>query len=256
MSQPLRIGFSACMFQPDPKRNVFKGRRLLYLEEGMAHYVMKGGALPQLMPTAGGQFSVSDLVDTIDGLLLTGGDDVAPESYGEEGIEDRRWPGDRFRDAYEIDLINECLEKDVPVLGICRGAQILNVALGGTMYQDITTQVPEALIHRSHELYHENVHEVDIVPDTGLAALYPGVSRALINSVHHQGLKDIAKDLAVEAISPADEVVEAVRYSGNGRYLFGVQWHPEFVTEEQRARLLPTEPILDEFLAAIRARKD
>src|SRR5206468_4611405 len=120
-------------------------------------------------------------------LVLMGGADVSPASYGEEGIESNRWPGDRARDLYEIRLVEEASRRDLPILGICRGCQIMNVAFGGSLYQDIATQLPGALTHRDPERYDTLEHEVDVVQGTWLSRVY-GKPRLLTNTIHHQGL--------------------------------------------------------------------
>jgi putative glutamine amidotransferase len=140
-----------------------------------------------------------------------------------------------------------------PVLGVCRGAQVINVAFGGTLYQDIATQRVGALNHRNWDIYHENTHATSIVAGSGLAGLYLGATLVKTNSVHHQAVKDLGRDLAVEAWSEPDRVVEALRWNGPS-YVFAVQWHPEF-HDRQDPSLIDDTPILDEFLARARARR-
>ena len=140
-----------------------------------------------------------------------------------------------------------------PVLGICRGAQIVNVAQGGTLWQDLGTQVPGALNHRNWEIYADNCHATSLMPGTGLASLYPAATVVKTNSVHHQAIKDLGRDLVVEARSEPDGIVEAIRYSGPG-YVFAVQWHPEFHAPDDPSFLDDT-PILDEFLSAATRHK-
>lgn len=259
----LRIGIGACFFHADPKRPIFKGRTLLYLEEKLVHWVMSQGALAYLIPTQGetgagsklNSPSLEELSEELDGLVLQGGSDVAPESYGEKPMKPE-WSGDRVRDLYEIELIRIFRKMGKPVLGACRGAQILNVALGGTLYQDISTQVPNSFVHRDWEIYDTNCHEIEIHEGTALSRLYPGVKRARVNTVHHQGIKDLAGDLSVEAISPTDQIVEAVR-AKSGPYCVGVQWHPEWhpfssSSEIEKSGLLNSAPILEEFLRECR----
>jgi putative glutamine amidotransferase len=249
--RPPRIGLSANFFHADPTRAVFKGKTLLYVDEAMSHWVASAGALTYLIPTvpdAGA--AVHDLVGDLDGLVLQGGADVCPRTYGEEPLR-AEWNGDERRDRYEIELIHRFREAGKPVLGVCRGAQIVNVAFGGTLYQDIATQVDTELVHRDWELYDENRHGVELVDGTRLAELYPGVGTATINSVHHQSVKDLGDELVVEARSTVDGVVEALRLEdGDGSYVAAVQWHPEWVGP--RTDLLPSEPVLEDFLATAR----
>jgi putative glutamine amidotransferase len=248
----LRIGVSACFFHPDPERLIFKGKTLLYLEQSMANWVQSGGALPYLVPTAdpASPVTAADYAADLDGLLLHGGADVCPRSYGEEPLRPE-WEGDEIRDRYEIELVRAFLATGKAVLGICRGAQIMNVAFGGTLYQDIATQTDTERQHRSQELYDRNLHLVDLVGDSGLARLYPGVGGPVtVNSVHHQAVKDVGDGLVVEARSSDDGVVEAIRLvDGTDRYAFAVQWHPEFFKGVDDGTMLDNDPILREFLA-------
>lgn len=214
-----------------------------------------GEGVPMMIPAARPGLDVAidadDFVDIIDGLVIQGGVDMAPESYGDEPLRDE-WAGDALRDAYELELVQRCLERDRPVLGICRGHQVLNVALGGSLYQDIPTEIGELVAHRDGELYHENFHEVEIVEGSKLHGLY-GVERGLVNSVHHQAVSRLGDGLQVEARCPQDGVIEAVRLDDDA-YAVGVQWHPEF-QESHQAELLSTQPVLDDFFRAIRQRR-
>jgi putative glutamine amidotransferase len=251
-SRPLRIGISACFFHADPERPVFKGKTLLYVEESMLDLVGRAGALALMIPrpvTVGPAIgpSVTDYVDLLDGLLLEGGSDVCPRTYGEEP-QRPQWEGDETRDRYEIELIHAFHDAGKPVLGICRGIQILNVAFGGTLYQDIATQVPGSADHRNWDIYDANRHEIDLVAGSRLAELYPGPRRVTVNSVHHQAVKELADGFVVEARSATDDIIEAVRLPGE-RFVAAVQWHPEFTplgTTDQIA----AEPVIDDFLAA------
>jgi putative glutamine amidotransferase len=249
----LKIGITSCMFHPDPERAIFKGKRLLYMEESMFHWVSESGAFAFLLPTAPSKnLSLEEMVDNLDGVLLSGGVDVAPGCYGEEPMKPE-WGGDRFRDDYEIEIIKHALELDKPILGICRGAQLLNVALEGTMYQDISTQVPGSLVHRDWDLYDQNFHQLVVEPNSGLAKLYPGLTEAKINSVHHQGIDKLGKGLKVEARSKEDGIIEAIRLASD-KYALGIQWHPEF-QDPKNNTILDRAPIMTEFLTAVREKR-
>lgn len=255
MPTPIKIGFSSCFLHADPQRAIFKGKTLLYLEEKLAHWVMTEGALGLLLPSTppSGGITARDLIAAIDGLILQGGADVAPETYGETPLSPF-WKGDAVRDAHEIALVKECLAQKKPIFGICRGAQLLNVALGGTLYQDIQTQVPDSLVHRDWDIYDQNFHEARIDNDSGLSKLYPGVRTFRINTVHHQAIKDLAKGLRAEALCTDDDIIEFVRYLGPS-YAVAAQWHPEWHDPEDKT-LLDGKPILREFLDEVRkARK-
>jgi putative glutamine amidotransferase len=249
----LKIGISACFFHPDPQRAVFKGKTLQYVEQQMTHWVMQKDALALMIPSPDGESRHSqslviaaDYARELDGLVLMGGSDVAPQSYGETPLKPA-WAGDKIRDDYEIDLYRAFVAAGKPVLGICRGAQVINVAQGGTLYQDIATQVPGALNHRDWDIYDRNCHATALVPESGLGRLYPGVALTKTNSVHHQAVKALGRELAVEAWSEPDRVIEAIRWRGPS-YVFAVQWHPEFHDREDGSFIDDT-PILEEFLA-------
>lgn len=247
---PPRIGVSACFFHADPERPVFKGKTLLYLEESMARYVMGAGGLPVMLPRSAGVFSVADLVAGIDGLVLQGGSDVAPASYGQSPLRSE-WSGDAPRDAYEIALIQACLASDTPILGICRGLQIINVALGGTLLQDIATQVPQAQTHRDWHRYDELRHGVRLERGP-VRALFGDASEGVINSVHHQAVSDLGSALTVDARSE-DGTIEALHLRDRGAYCLGVQWHPEFQTPDDG--LLPAASVIADFMAAVARRR-
>lgn len=252
---PLRIGLSARLLHEPPPVLGFRGKTLQYLEQSMAHWIMSHGALAFMVPTIGehlglrrAQISVRDYVAALDGLVLQGGADVAPETYREQPLRPE-WGGDRVRDLYEIELLWEFLIQGKPVLGVCRGAQLINVACGGTLWQDISEYVPGAGAHRHDDLYDAHYHEIDLLPDGRLASLYPPDAPRRVNSIHHQAVRNLGSDLRVEALSVGDGVVEAIRGTG-GAYLFGCQWHPEFHAKE--AGLLDGSPILLDFLEAAR----
>lgn len=248
----LKIGLSACFFHADPMRAIFKGKTLQYVEQSLAHWLMSEGLKVFMIPSVpeGSPVTLVSLVEDLDGLVLSGGSDVAPETYGETPIRPE-WKGDAVRDRYEIALVREFMRAKKPILGVCRGAQLLNVALGGTLYQDIETQVPGALVHRNWELYDRLFHDLRFESGSGLEKLY-GSGLRKINTIHHQGLKKIGNDLRVEALSPKDGIVEAIRYTG-GSYALAVQWHPEF-HDATDPTLLDGKPFLREFIQAGRDR--
>jgi len=262
MQATLLIGISARIYTPGSAGVALPGvwtKTLHYLEQSVAHWVLSGGAMAVMVPAVDSSSIVlrSDIdlthyAQALDGLVLQGGNDVAPEHYGESPIQPE-WGGDRVRDLYEMELIRAFVDAGKPVFGICRGLQLLNVAYGGTLLQDINTQRPQALDHRKLGQYEKHFHEIEFVPGTHLAGLFPGVARATTNSIHHQGIKDLASGFVVEARCPDDGMVEAVRRQGPG-FVAGVQWHPEFHRPEDPATLDDT-PILRDFLAAAAAAR-
>lgn len=253
MSRP-RIGLSACIFHPDLERPIFKGKSLLYAEESMLGWVAENGGLPLCLPRPIMGLQNDDILDGIDGLLLQGGVDMSPASYDESPIS-QEWLGDKARDDYEVSLVQRALDRKLPVLAVCRGVQVLNVALGGSLYQDIATQIPKAREHRNADIYDGLHHDIDIVTDGVLAQIYPEHSRVRVNSVHHQGLKSLSPKLQIEAVSVEDDVIEGVSLSGESSWCIGVQWHPEFI-DGRFPDLLDRGPLMREFLNACRTQSN
>jgi len=252
----LKIGISACFFHPDAQRKVAASKTLLWIEQSTAHWVMSEGALPVMVPstmgdTARGDVTVADYAQWLDGLVMHGGADLSPTSYGEQPLRPE-WSGDRVRDEYEMALVRAFCDAGKPVFGICRGLQLINVAHGGTLYQDIATQKPGALAHRDAAAYDLNFHDVDVLPGTRLAQLLGEPARHKINSVHHQAIKDLAPGFAVEAMSPDDGVIEAIRHQGEA-WIAAVQWHPEF--HRPGLGVVDDTPLLRDFLQAARAAR-
>ncbi|HEX3380469.1 MAG TPA: gamma-glutamyl-gamma-aminobutyrate hydrolase family protein [Paraburkholderia sp.] len=251
----LRIGVSARIFHPEPGAKGLRGKTLQYLEESIAHWVMSRDVLVFMIPTVGHQgmlhpsnIRLRDYAKHLDGLLLQGGADLSPQSY-QEIASSPEWPGDRVRDMYELELLHEFIESGKPVLGVCRGCQLINVAFGGTLYQDIATDVPTANAHVNED-YDQHRHGVHFPDGSTLLNMFPGRRDAIVNSIHHQAVKTLGRDLNIEAVSAQDGIIEAVRYR-RAPFVMGVQWHPEF----HRAggpELLDCTPLLDTFLRVAR----
>jgi putative glutamine amidotransferase len=259
--KPLLIGVSARIYFPGthgPLPGVFT-KTLHYLEQSVAHWVLGGHAVALMIPAVTkdsivlrSDLELHDYAAALDGLVLQGGNDVAPEHYGESPLQPD-WAGDAVRDRYEMELIDAFVQAGKPVFGVCRGMQLLNVMHGGTLYQDIVTQRPGALDHRRLGQYEQHFHDVEIVPGTRLAQLYPGCTRAVANSIHHQGIKDLAPGFVVEARCPDDGTIEAIRRT-SGSYVAAVQWHPEFHDPADTATF-DDMPMLRDFLDACRAAR-
>jgi putative glutamine amidotransferase len=253
MEHPLRIGVSARILHPEGAQALgFRGKTLQYLETSVAHWLMAHGALVFMVPTleAGSSIrrasiSMRDYVNSLDGLVLQGGADVSPETYHEQPLRPE-WTGDRVRDMYEIEMLWAFVFQQKPVLGICRGLQLINVALNGSLHQDIPTELPEAIRHVDPALYDTLHHDVEFQPDSLLNRLYGSDARLRVNSIHHQCIKQLGNGLVVEAVSPADGVIEAVRWTGSS-FVMGVQWHPEF-HHNHGGDLLDSGPVVSNFL--------
>ena len=257
----LKIGLSACFQHADPSRSLFTNKTLQYVEQSIAHWLMSAGAMVVMVPcptgeTARGDTSLSHYAEWLDGVVMHGGADVWPGSYGEMPLR-AAWEGDRIRDLYDLALVEAFEQAGKPIFGVCRGLQLINVAFGGTLYQDIETQHPHALQHRDPVSYDQNFHDIVMVEGTRLSQLYPGVVHARVNSIHHQGIKHLAPGFDIEAWSYPDGVPEAIRrLPGQGRgYIAATQWHPEFHREGAPVNTVDDGPILHDFLDACQASR-
>lgn len=255
LRRTLKIGVSARIFHPESGAKGLRGKTLQYLEESIAQWVMSRNVLVFMIPTVNNRgmlhhsdIRLRDYAKHLDGLVLQGGADVSPQTYAETATRPE-WSGDRARDMYELELLHEFIEAGKPVLGICRGCQLINVAFGGSLYQDIATDVPTAIEH-VNDMYDSHYHPISFPPGSSLAALFRPQPEYLVNSIHHQAVKELGRDVTVEAVSGHDNIVEAIRYR-KAPFVMGLQWHPEF----HRAggpELMDCTPILDSFLRAAR----
>lgn len=193
------------------------------------------GAIPIILPLAADGADIAQLADLCDGFLFTGGQDVAPQLYG-EAMKPTCGELCPARDTLEQELLNRALEQDKPILGICRGLQILNVTLGGTLYQDLPTEHPSEIEHSMKPPYDQAAHTVRILPDTPLAALLQKQELG-VNSCHHQAIRSLAPSL-VEMARSTDDLIEAMYLPGK-TFVWGVQWHPElsFRTDEDSRKM-------------------
>jgi len=252
------IGLSPRILRQVPQELGFRGKTLQYLEQSMAHCAMRLGAVAVMIPTVEHSSDISrwevatqDYVSMLDGLILQGGADIDPAVYGEERST-HLGPIDAVRDRFELELLREFAEAEKPVLGVCRGMQLINVAYGGTLYQDLEAAGVGSHAHRMADLYDEHTHEVDFVPNGWLQSIYGETRSARVNSIHHQGVRQLGTDLVVEATS-TDGVIECIRHTKSS-FLLGVQWHPEF-HDSRFPMLLPTEPLMNAFLDAAARRQ-
>jgi putative glutamine amidotransferase len=212
---------------------------------GYTQGVEGASGLPVLLPNSDDVSLAPDYIARVDGLLLTGGDDVHPRLYG-EAPHPRIDLVDERRDAFEIALLQAAREREMPVFGICRGLQIINVALGGDLYQDVPSQADSAVGHAQKTLREGPWHEVEIRPGTRLAEIL-GETRTAVNSYHHQACRRVAQGLVATAAT-ADGLVEAVEDPTHPFFL-AVQWHPEVLEGGDAAS---TRRLFLAFIAAAR----
>jgi putative glutamine amidotransferase len=179
------------------------GHFMDYTYSDYSHAVLHSGGAPVIIPTAQDSDSLSLILDSVQGLILSGGPDVHPKRYGEEPMAGLG-EVDEALDSMELMAASLALERDIPILGICRGIQVLNIALGGTLYQDILSQVPDSICHTPKTDKAVNTHTVRIEVRSRLRRIF-GKPEIWVNGKHHQALKE----------------------SAPGHYVIGVQWHPE-----------------------------
>lgn len=196
----------------------------IWMLPGYMEGIRQAGATPVIFPFSEDEEEIIQLVSLCDGILLTGGHDVSPEMYHEKPLEGLVSCCEK-RDIMEMIVLKAAMQMDKSILGICRGIQFINAALGGTLYQDLPLQHPSYIDHHQHAPYNLPVHEVRIRPGSPLHKCLQ-TDHLPVNSYHHQAVKKIAPGLEVMAASP-DGLVEAL-YMPTQKFLWAVQWHPEF----------------------------
>ena len=186
------------------------------------------GGIPLILPLVTEPSARRRLLDRVDGLLITGsGPDLPPHLYGERQRYKFPLVSERRAD-FELELVHQARKRDLPLLGICGGMQTVNVACGGSLYQDIPAQVPGALDHRQKEKAVHVAHPVTVTP-TSLLNKVVARRKLMVNSSHHQSVKTVAPSLRASAVAP-DGIIEAIESSAH-RFLLAIQWHPEFLFE-------------------------
>jgi putative glutamine amidotransferase len=188
--------------------------------------VLRAGGVPVTLPCVADREAVHAAVQAADAILLPGGGDVISHAYGEEPHPKTMYQ-DPHRDQMEFEVTRFALEQGKPILGICRGVQVLNVAFGGSLIQDVPSQVPEVILHYSYALEPWLVHTIDIEEGSLLARIF-GTTSMLVNSYHHQAVKDVGDGLRINCRA-RDGVIEGIE-AADGRPILGVQFHPEELT--------------------------
>ena len=237
------ILFQKNPFMTEPLIGITSGYRtieLKYLHSCLAkkytQAVIQAGGIPLLLPANIPTSQLKSLLPKLDGVLFSGGDDVNPKRYGEVQLPETKKVLDE-RDELESALLNFCIKEQKPVFGICRGLQIINVALEGTLYQHILTQFPGAIQHDRHDDAREKRHHsVSVTPGSLLARL-TGMSLIKVNTLHHQGIRSLAQGLEIGAKCSDDGLIEAVEIPDH-RFFLAMQWHPEELTEYPEQRIL------------------
>jgi putative glutamine amidotransferase len=210
------------------------GLPLHSITEAYTRAVTNAGAIPVMIPLGLAEETLDALLGRLDGILFTGGGDVHPERYGSQAhplVDDV----DIDRDRVEVYLLNRTLEQGLPFLGICRGLQVINVALGGTLFEDILDQRPNSLKHQYYPNWPRNylAHDVQVAQDSLLWQIL-GSPTVQVNSLHHQGIRSLAAPLQATAFAP-DGVIEAFELEGHP-FGMAVQWHPEWLQEHPPMR--------------------
>lgn len=191
---------------------------------GYMNGIIQEGGIPFMLPLTCDENMLTEIVMTIDGIVFPGGQDVSPALYNAQPIDQCGTPC-RERDKMEILLLRLAMKRNIPILGICRGIQFINAALGGDLYQDLPGEHPSPIEHHQQAPYDMPVHSVTIKQAT---PLYKTLQKETIevNSYHHQAIKTLAPNLEIMAKS-SDGLIEAV-YSPEHKFLWAIQWHPEF----------------------------
>jgi len=210
-----------------------------------AEAIARAGGLPVYIPTGLDEATLRLIYDRTDAILLPGGPDVDPAQYGEARhftVTDKRI--DSARDALELTVARWQIDEDRPTFGICRGHQILNVALGGTLVQDIPDELKSTLTHDlpDGEPRSTRLHPIEITPNTRLAAIL-GTTHVAVNSLHHQSVQRAAPGVLVTATAP-DGVIEAMEVPGK-RFMLSVQWHPEDLFDSDDAMMRLFQSFVD-----------
>lgn len=229
------------------KGNAFSGYRRAYVNQDYVESILRAGAIPFIIPFNEDMESTREMIEKVDGLILSGGHDVDPKNYGEEPL---LKIGEIFpeRDTFDMTLYRTAIDLKKPIFGICRGLQIINVVNGGTLYQDLSYANFVKINHNQVDNPTQATHSVKFEEDTFLFDIFGKETR--VNSFHHQILKDVASGFKVAAKSP-DGVVESIQKIDEDTFVVGVQWHPEMLS----SKYSDVQRIFDEFVKNVEERR-
>ncbi len=246
-SRPIAlVGITADFDSGAKRRGGRQSRATIFLPERYCRAIERAGGIPVLLSPGGAPTAAKHLLDRVDGLVISGGNfDIHPSLFGEKPIKEL---GEikQQRTDFELSLTHLALKRDLPLLGICGGAQALNVALGGTLYQDIARQLPQAIEHQRSEISHSGGHKIQIQGGTRLARIVKRQTLE-VNTTHHQAVKRLGAGLVVNAIA-LDGLIEGIE-SPRHSFVMGVQWHPEALI----SRFSHQRKLLSAFVDACRA---
>ena len=231
----------------EPRSGSTKAEPLIVLQERYARAIQQAGAIPLILPIMPSRTTILKIVQNLDGVIVSGGNfDIDPKLYGEKPIEGLgHVKAERTR--FELGLISVALERDLPILGICGGAQAIIVVLGGSLYQDIASQIRGATEHQLGALKDRGGHRVKVRDGTKLRRIVQRDTLE-VNTTHHQAVKKLGKGLIVNAAAE-DRVIEGIE-SRDHSFVIGVQWHPEFLTHRDSVQ----KKIFSAFVSACQAR--
>ncbi|WP_029453546.1 gamma-glutamyl-gamma-aminobutyrate hydrolase family protein [Clostridium algidicarnis] len=230
MKRKARIGISGSIIVDEG--GMFPGYERAYVNDDYIKSVIKAGGIPVIIPLIKDENDIKEQLEMVDGIIISGGHDVNPLLYGEE-------PSQKLggilpkRDDFDINLINLAMEAKKPILGICRGHQLLNVVNGGSLYQDLSFIEGCYIKHNQASLSNIPTHTIKIKEGTKLREILE--EETMCNSFHHLAIKEVAKGFIASAISN-DGIVEAIEYEGE-EFVMGVQWHPEMMSAENKNML-------------------
>ena len=218
--------------------------RMLYIKDGYCEGIIEAGGMPVVLPLSENEELLDKMINTCDGFLISGGPDIDARMYGEENkvFNEEISP---YRDFLEAYIIKKAIQINKPLLGICRGIQVMNVAMGGTLYQDIHSQIKEKELikHSQSAPKWYATHSVLLEGSSKLNDILKK-EKIDVNSYHHQAVKDLAPGFKITAISP-DGIIEAIEHS-NHRFAVGVQWHPELMWQRSSEALRLFQELVDQ----------